>query len=276
MLEFLIPNNVMCHAVEAMLFASLGCALLSVLITQMNISSIGFTMSHAAFAGGSVGAFFGYAVLPSAVIVSILTAFLMGPLSDRTRMHTDTTLGVLFGTMMAVAIFFIALMQGTGKGFDASSLLYGNVISLYREEIYALALMSALILIFLVIFYKEITAIVFHKRLAEIAGIQVKPVYYGILFLISVMVALSIPIVGGLLLYVWLVTPAAIAYQFCNTMRNMFIIAPVVAVIVSVAGAIWGIMYSLPVGPLTAVIFSGLFILAVAISPKRKVMFHKH
>ena len=276
MLEFLIPNNVMCHAVEAMLFASLGCALLSVLITQMNISSIGFTMSHAAFAGGSVRSFFGYAVLPSAVFVSILTAFLMGPLSDRTRMHTDTTLGVLFGTMMAVAIFFIALMQGTGKGFDASSLLYGNVISLYREEIYALAVITCIILIFLIIFYKEITAIVFHKRLAEIAGIQVKPVYYGILFLISVMVALSIPIVGGLLLYVWLVTPAAIAYQFCNTMRNMFIMAPVIAVIVSVIGAICGILYSLPVGPLTAVIFSGLFVGAVAVSPKRKIVFHNH
>ncbi|HOJ95821.1 MAG TPA: metal ABC transporter permease [Methanospirillum sp.] len=276
MLEFLIPNNVMCHAVEAMLFASLGCALLSVLITQMNISSIGFTMSHAAFAGGSVGAFFGYAVLPSAVFVSILTAFLMGPLSDRTRMHTDTTLGVLFGTMMAVAIFFISLMQGTGKGFEASSLLYGNVISLFREEIYALALITSIIFMFLVIFYKEITAIIFHKRLAEIAGIRVKPVYYGILFLISVMVALSIPIVGGLLLYVWLVTPAAIAYQFCNTMRNMFIMAPVIAVIISLTGAVGGIVYALPVGPLTAVLFSLLFIGAVAISPKRRVIFHNH
>jgi zinc/manganese transport system permease protein len=233
-------------------------------------------MSHAAFAGGSVGAFLGYAILPSAVVVSIMTAFLMGPLSDRTRMHTDTTLGVLFGTMMAVAIFFIALMQGTGKGFDASSLLYGNVISLYREEIYALVVISCVIILFLVTFYKEITAILFHKRLAEIAGIQVKPVYYGILFLISVMVALSIPIVGGLLLYVWLVTPAAIAYQFCNTLRQMFIAAPLISVLVSVTGAVWGIASSLPVGPLTAVLFSGIFVCAVAISPKRRIIFHNH
>lgn len=276
MLEFLIPNNVLCHAVEAMLFASLGCALLSVLITQMNISSIGFTMSHAAFAGGSVGAFFGFAIIPSAIFISILTAFLMGPLSDRTRMHTDTTLGVLFGTMMAVAIFFIALMQGTGKGFEASSLLYGNVISLYREEIYALALITILIIVFLIAFYKEITAIVFHKRIAEIAGINVRPIYYGILFLISIMVAISIPIVGGLLLYVWLVTPAAIAYQFCNTIKRMFIMAPLIAIIISVTGAVCGIMYSLPVGPLTAVVFSAVFVGSVAFSPKRKVIFHKH
>lgn len=233
-------------------------------------------MSHAAFAGGAVGAFLGFAIIPSAIVISILTAFLMGPLSDRTRMHTDTTLGVLFGTMMAVAIFFIALMQGTGKGFEASSLLYGNVISLYREEIYALALITILIIVFLIAFYKEITAIVFHKRIAEITGIKVRPIYYGILFLISLMVAISIPIVGGLLLYIWLVTPAAIAYQFCNTIKRMFIMAPLIAIIISVTGAVCGIMYSLPVGPLTAVVFSAVFVGSVAISPKRKVVFHKH
>ena len=167
-------------------------------------------------------------------------------------------------------------MQGTGKGFEASSLLYGNVISLYREEIYALALITILIIVFLIAFYKEITAIVFHKRIAEIAGIKVRPIYYGILFLISIMVAISIPIVGGLLLYVWLVTPAAIAYQFCNTIKRMFIMAPLIAIIISVTGAVCGIMYSLPVGPLTAVVFSAFFVGSVAFSPKRKVIFHKH
>ena len=275
MLGFLIPNNVLCNAVEAMLFASLGCAILSVLITQMNISSIGFTMSHAAFAGGAAGAFFGLAILPSAIIMSMLTAFIMGPLSERTRMHTDTTLGVLFGTMMAVAIFFIALMQGSGKGFDASSLLYGNVISLFKDEIYALALITLVAISFIIIFYKEITAIVFHKRLAEISGIRVSPIYYGILFLISIMVALCLPIVGGLLLYVWLVTPAAIAYQFCRTINRMFIMAPLVAVTLSVTGAVIGVMHSLPVGPLTAVLFSALFVISVAISPKRRVNYTK-
>jgi zinc/manganese transport system permease protein len=276
MLEFLIQNNVLCHAIEAMLFASIGCAVLSVLITQMNISSIGFTMSHAAFAGGSIGAFLGFAILPSAIFLSICVAFLMGPLSDRTRMNPDTTMGVLFGTMMAVAIFFIALMQGTGRGFAASALLYGNVISLFREDIYALAIITVITIIFFLIFYKEITAIVFHKRLAEISGIRVAPVYYGTLFLISVMVALCLPIVGGLLLYVWLVTPAAIVYQFCGTLKNMFITAPIIAAVVSVSCAIYGIQYSLPVGPLTAVLFSLLFVIAVVISPKRRVISHNH
>ncbi len=271
MLELFIQNNVLCHAVEAMLFASVGCAILSVVITQMNIASIGFTMSHAAFAGGAAGAFFGFPMMLSAIVVSVLTALVMGPLSHRTRMHTDTTLGVLFGTMMAVAILFIALMQSAGRGFDASALLYGNVISLYREEIYALAAISFVIVLLVIIFNKEIAAITFHRKMAEISGIRVLPVYYLFLFFIAVMVALSLPIVGGLLLYIWLVTPAAIAYQFCATIRQMFIAAPFVAACVSVIGAFFGVIYSLPVGPLTAVLFSLAFIIAVIFSPKRKV-----
>lgn len=276
MIEFLIPNNVLCHAVEAMFFASIGCAILSVLITQMNISSIGFTMSHAAFAGGAAGVFFGFPLMISAITVSVLTALIMGPVSYRTRMHTDTTLGVLFGTKMAVAIFFIAIMQSAGRGFDASALLYGNVISLYREEIYALALISLVVILLIALFKKEITAITFHRKIAEISGIRVQPIYNMCLFLIAVMVALCLPIVGGLLLYVWLVTPAAIVYQFCATVRQMLILAPVVAACISVIGAFIGVIYSLPVGPFTAVLFSAIFVISVASSPKRKVSNNIH
>jgi zinc/manganese transport system permease protein len=81
--------------------------------------------------------------------------------------------------------------------------------------------------------------------------------------------------VGGLLLYVWLVTPAAIALQFCHRLSAMFIVAPAVAAIVSVSGALAGMEYSLPVAPLTAVLLSVVFIGSVILSPKRRVTFRK-
>ena len=56
MLEWLIENNVVCHALEAMIFASVACSILGVIISRMSLSSIGFTMSHAAFAGAADGA----------------------------------------------------------------------------------------------------------------------------------------------------------------------------------------------------------------------------
>jgi zinc/manganese transport system permease protein len=276
MLECIIPNNIVCHAVEAMLFASIACSILGVIITQLRISSIGFTMAHAAFAGAACGMFFGFDPIISAIAVSILIALLIGPLSDRAKMSEDAILGVLFGILMAVAIFFIAYMQYVGKGFNASSLLFGDVISLYRGEVYALALISLAAVIFVVVFYKEITAIIFDRKIAEAAGIRVKPIYYTLLFMIAFTVALSLNIVGGLLLYVWLITPAAIAYQYMFNVRGLFIMAPVVAAVISVSGALTGLEYCLPVGPLTAVAFSIIFIISVLFSRKRRISNRKN
>ncbi|KUK62106.1 MAG: hypothetical protein XD82_0799 [Methanoculleus marisnigri] len=154
-------------------------------------------------------------------------------------------------------------------------LLFGDVISLYREEVYLLAAICIVAIVFIVVLYKEITAIIFDRRIAESVGIRVKPVYYAMLFVIALTVALCLPIIGGLLLYVWLVAPAAIALQFCNRLSAMFVVAPVVAAIVSITGALVGLEYSLPVAPLTAVLFSVVFIAAVIISPKRRVTFRK-
>ncbi len=276
MLEFLIPNNIVCHAVEAMFFASIACSILGVIITQLKISSIGFTMAHAAFAGAACGMFFGFDPRISAVAVSIIIALLIGPLAERAKMPEDTILGVLFGMLMAVAVFFIAYMQYVGKGFNANSLLFGDVISLYRGEIYALVIISFMAVIFVVLLYKEISAIIFNRKVAEAAGIKVKPIYYALLFMIAFTVALSLNIVGGLLLYVWLITPAAIAYQFMFNVKGLFIMAPIVASVISVSSAIVGLEYSLPVGPLTAVLFSVVFIISVIFSRKRRVTNRKY
>lgn len=275
MLEFLIQNNIVCHAVEAMLFASVACSILAVIITQINISSVGFTMAHAAFAGAAVGIFFSVNATLAAILAGLLVAVLLGPLSDRAKITPDTTLGVMFGITMAIAIFFIAYMQYLGRGFAASGLLFGDVISLYREDVYGLAAISVVTVLFIVIFYKEITAVIFNQKIAEAAGIRVRPVFYAMLFMIAITVALSISIIGGLLLYVWLVTPAAIAVQFCSSIRQMFILAPVIGAAVSVSGALIGLEYSLPVSPLTAVFFSILFAAAIILSPRRRVTMRK-
>jgi ABC-type Mn2+/Zn2+ transport systems, permease components len=271
MLEFIIPNIILCRAIEAMASASIACAILGVIITKIGISSIGFTMSHAAFAGGAIGLFFGIPVTIAAVCASLLIAVLIGPLSDRARMSPDTTLGILFSMCMAVAIFFIAWMQTTGSGMNATMLLYGNVTSLYQHEIYGLLIVSGVAALCVSVFYKEITAIIFHRKIAEASGISTSPIFYGLLFIIAISIALSLTIIGGLLIFVWLVTPAAIASQFCRSLRSMFIVAPVVAVCISVAGAVAGLSFALPVAPLTAVIFAAVFAVAVMVSPLRRI-----
>jgi len=167
MLGFLIENNVVCHAVEAMVFASIACSILGVIISRMNLSSIGFTMSHAAFAGAAIGMFLDIRAQMAAIFFSLGVAALIGPISDKAKMAADATLGVLFAMSMAVAIFLISYLQCMGRGLTAGNLLFGNVVSLYREEIYALAAVSALTIIFVLVFFKEISSIMFNMKIAD-------------------------------------------------------------------------------------------------------------
>ena len=276
MLEPLIANNVVCHAVEAMVFASIACSILGVVISRMNLASIGFTMSHAAFAGASIGMFLEMNAQMAAIAFSVGVAALIGPISDKAKMAADATLGVLFALCMAVAIFLISYMQYLGKGLSASSLLFGDVISLYREEIYALAAVSLLTIIFVLLFYKEICAIMFNMKIAQASGMRVQVVYYILLFIIALSVALCLNIVGGLLIFVWLVTPASIASQFCFDVKSMFIAAPLVALLVSAFGVWAGFEYTLPIAPLVALLLTGTFGLAVMLSTKRRVTTRRH
>jgi zinc/manganese transport system permease protein len=271
MLEPLIHNNVVCHAVEAMIFASIACSILGVIISRMSLSSMGFTMSHAAFAGAAIGMFLDMSAQLAAIAFSVGVAALIGPISDKAKMAADATLGVLFAMSMAVAIFLISYMQYMGKGLSASALLFGDVISLYREEIYALAAISVLTILFVLLFYKEITAIMFNMKIAEASGIRVKVVYYILLFIIAISVALSLNIVGGLLIFVWLVTPAAIASQFCFNVKGMFIVAPLVALIISAVGVWAGFEFTLPIAPLVALLLTAAFGVSVIISFKRRI-----
>ena len=94
---------------------------------------------------------------------------------------------------MALAIFFIAYMTMLGRGFSAMGLMFGNVISLYREDVYLLALVCLVSVAFVAILYKEITSIIFNKKIAESDGIRVRPIYYVLLFVIDLTVALCLP-----------------------------------------------------------------------------------
>jgi len=276
MLEPLIQNNVVCHALEAMIFASIACSILGVIISRMNLSSIGFTMSHAAFAGAAIGMFLGGNAQMAAIAFSMAVAALIGPVSDKAKMAADATLGVLFAMSMAVAIFLISYMEYMGKGLSASALLFGDVISLYREEIYALAAVCCLAIIFVLAFYKEISFIMFNMKIAQAAGVRVKLVYYILLFIIALCVALSLNIVGGLLIFVLLVTPASIASQFCFNAKSMFIAAPLVALTVSALGVWAGFEFTLPVVPLVALLLTAVFALSVLLSFKRRINTKMH
>jgi len=115
----------------------------------------------------------------------------------------------------------------------------------------------------------------FNMKIAEASGVRVKLIYYILLFIVAISVSLTINIVGGLLIFVLLVTPASIASQFCFNVKSMFIVAPLVALSVSAFGVWAGFKFVLPIAPLVALLLTGVFAVSVILSFKRRVNYKK-
>ena len=94
---------------------------------------------------------------------------------------------------------------------------------------------------------------------------------YIIPFIIAISIALSLDIVGGILIFVLLVTPASIASQFCFNVKGMFVAAPLIALSVSAFGVWAGFEFTLPVAPLVALLLTGVFGISVILSFKRRI-----
>ncbi|HDI11938.1 MAG TPA: metal ABC transporter permease [Candidatus Acetothermia bacterium] len=119
-------------------------------------------------------------------------------------------------------------------------------------------------------FPKEILSILLERRLAEEAGIPTRVYFWGVLFLIAALVALSLRLVGGILIYSLLVIPAAAAGQLAYDMRKLIPIAGGLGVLASGGGfgLSWGL--DLPVGAAIALVSACTLALSFLVSPKRR------
>ncbi len=257
---------------NAMLAAFLGgiaCATIGVFVILMHMPFIGVCMSHAAFAGALLGLWLGFEPLVGALVFSLLSAAIIGPLADRGELSPDTSVGVIFSFMLGLAFLFLGLMPGTKSA--ALELLWGSILTTTRGDIILLGIVAAVVVGLVFLFYKEIQATIFHRDMALSVGIPATVILYGILFLTGATITASLRSIGGLLIFSLILNPAAAAYQLTYSMKKMFLLSAAFGVLSGWMGLFFSCLFDIPSGATIVVTSSVIFMLAAVFSPKRKV-----
>lgn len=257
-------------AVIGAVLTGISCSLVGSFVVRMNLSSLGFAMSHAAFAGAALGLVLSLDPLGLAIIFSIGVAVLLGPLAEKANLPTNVILGVIFSLMISLGLIFINLIPQTAMSSAALSILWGSILGMTVPSVLRLLVLSVGIVLVYWLFFKEFQAIMFSRKLAEASGINTRPFYYLILFLTGITVAFSLKLVGGLLVFALMVNPASSAYQFFYDMKKITIVSPIIGVLCCVSGIAISFLADLPVGSSIALVSSAIFGVAVVLSPKRK------
>ncbi|MCK4416825.1 MAG: metal ABC transporter permease [Candidatus Latescibacteria bacterium] len=268
MLEIL-QYKFMQHAILASIFGGVSCSLIGVFVVTMEIPFLGVTMAHAAFAGGIFGLLWGINPLIPAFIFCFLSSLLIGPIADKADFNPDTAIGIIFSIMMGVAFLGLAMIPGPKT--EALSLIWGSILTISRADIILMAAISFVTILLLVLFFKEIQAVIFHREIAASVGIPERSIYYGLLFLSGAIVTTNLNTVGGLLIFSLLINPAAAAYQLTYNLKKMFILSGSFGVLSCFLGLFFSYIFNVPSGAIIIITSSVIFALALLLSPKRKV-----
>jgi len=268
---FGIPIHIVLPTLLGSLLAGLICSLMGVCVVRMNLSSLGFAMSHAAFAGAALG--LAVSVLDplwTAILFAVATAAILGPLSEVSRLEPNTIIGATFPVMMALGLIFISIAPSASVGSGALSLLWGSVLGITMADVLKLGVLACVMVVLFIGFGKELLAILLDRRLAAASGVHVRVYYYLVLFLTAVTVALALRITGGLLIYALMILPASAAYQLLYDIKKVFFLAPALGVCAALGGFLLSLAADLPIGASIVLAAAAIFFVAVGLSPKRR------
>jgi len=227
-------------------------------------------MSHAAFAGAAFGLFLDVDPLPTALGFTLLVALLLGPVAERAKLKADVIIGVLFSSMMALGFIFLSMVPGEAASGAALRILWGSIFSVDYYDLIYLGVLAFFLVLFIVLFYKEILSVMFNRKLAEASGINTEFFYFSILFFTGFAVALSLKLVGGLLVYALIINPSSTVYQFSYNFKKIIIGAPVVGIVSCLLGFYVSLETDFPIGSSIVIVSSSLLAVAIILSPKRK------
>jgi manganese/iron transport system permease protein len=264
----LLGHGFMQRAIIASVLGGTACGIVGAWVILLRIPFVGVAMSHAAFAGSILGLVLGINPLIGAVGFCTLSAILVGPIADRGEMSPNVSIGILFSIVLGIA--FLAMGMIEGPKTEALALLWGSILTTTNGDLILLGATVAVVIGFLLLFHKELKAVIFNREIARAIGIAERPLFYGLLALTGIAVTANLETIGGLLIFSLIVSPASAAYQLTYRMSRMYMLSVLFAVVSCLAGIFGSWWLNTPSGASIILMSSALFGVCLWVSPKRK------
>lgn len=223
-------------------------------------------IAELSFAGAAAALLVGADVVTGSLLGSVLAALIMAVMGLRAR-ESNSVVGVLMPFGLGLGILFLSLYQG--RSANKFSLLTGQIVSVDTVQLTEMAVLSAVVLIGLVAMWRPLTFASADPVVARAKGLPVRGLSVAFMVLLGIAVALSVQIVGALLVLALLITPAAAAMNLTASPARIVVLSVVFAELAMVGGILLALGGSLPISPYVTTISFVVWILSRAASAVR-------
>lgn len=266
-IDQLIQYPYLQHAMVAAVLVGIICGMIGSFIIMRGMALMGDAISHAVLPGVVIAYMLGASFFVGAVFTGVLTALLIGFISQNSRIKEDSSIGIMFTAMFALGIVMITGMSGTGV--DLWHILFGNVLAVSRQDVWISLGIGIFVLVLILLFYRPLLLTTFDPVMAKAAGLPVKGIHYLLMLLLSLVTVASLQTVGIILVVAMLITPASTAYLLTDRFSLMIALSSVFGVIAAVSGLYFSVIYDVSSGASIVLASSFLFLLAFLFAPKR-------
>ncbi len=252
-------DDFLVRAALAALGTAVAAGLLGCFVVWRRMAYFGDATAHAAILGVAVALGFSVSVFAGVLGVALVMALLIYALSGQ-AFGVDTILGVLAHGALALGLVAVSLLPGVRV--DLEAYLFGDVLTVSRFDLAVIWGGAAVVALVLWQHWAALLTATLNPDLAHAAGIDPRREQLVLTLLLAAVVAVSIKVVGALLITALLIIPAATARTFARTPEGMALMAVLIGALAALGGLAMAVALDTPVGPSIVCIGAGLFALA--------------
>src|SRR6056297_185790 len=273
MIEAILNYQFMQNALLTAIMASVVCGIIGTIVVEKKLVMMSGGIAHTAFGGIGLGYWLGFEPILGALIFSAGSSVLITTIKRKTNTNTDTLIGILWSTGMALGILFIYLSPGYPP--DMASYLFGDILTVTRFDLYIILTLVLFTVFVIVAFFSKWLAFLFDDEFSYVIGINTAFMDYFLFLLIALSIVVLIRVVGIILVIALLTTPTAIAKLLTFDLKKLMIISSIIGMIISLTGLWLSYYLNIPSGAMIILLLSGVFFIFTTLFNKAKTRFKK-
>ncbi len=257
----LVQNSIIAAAVLGVVGGLIG-----VFVMQRDMAFAVHGISELSFAGAAGALLIGANVVAGSVVGSLIAAVLIGLLGARAR-DRNSIIGVLMPFGLGLGILFLALYPGrSGNKFG---LLTGQIVSVDFAQLGLLITIAVIVLVALLAVWRPLTFDSLDPEVAAARGVPSRWLSLGFMVMLGLTVAVSVQIIGALLVLALLVTPAAAALRVSSSPVAVPLLSMAFGFVSAVGGILLAIGGSLPISPYITTISFAIYLVCRIVGARR-------
>lgn len=256
-----LQNALVTAVVIGIVSGAVGC-----FIILRGMSLMGDAISHAVLPGVAISYILGINFFVGAIIFGLLSSIIITFIKNNSIIKGDTAIGITLSSFLALGVILIGVANSST---DLFHILFGNILAVQDIDKWLTIGVSGIVLVVIILFFKEFLITSFDPLMARAIGMKVNFYHYLLMVLLTLVSVTAMQSVGTILIVAMLITLAATAYLYTNSLKKMIILSSTIGGISSILGLFIGYSFNIAVGSSIVITSAIIFAVSFLVSPKQ-------